>query len=163
MFWLNSSGSWTCRVNGEGELQPTLDLCSVLFLQERFFLHVADIILCSQQEISGQIQLRCSRLAAGAKPSCVSHFTGTSFAAFCFTAFVLLSCPFFPHHSYSSPDSLNISQTHVCLVGLAIAQHSSALPLSPPDKSHNLHLLPLCCLQKDYVHCTKVSCRLNQS
>lgn len=60
-------------------------------------------------------------------------------------------------------DSLNISQTHFCLVGLAITDHSPAPPLSHPDKSRNLHLLPQGCLQKEYIHCTKVGFRLNQS
>lgn len=55
MYWLNASASWTSQVNGEGEFQPTLDLSSVLFLQEKFFLHVVDIILFSQQETWGQI------------------------------------------------------------------------------------------------------------
>jgi len=64
MYWLNASASWTCRVNGEGEFQPTLDLSSVLFLQEKVFLHVADIILSSQQDIGSdlaQAPLTCSR------------------------------------------------------------------------------------------------------
>lgn len=45
MYWLNASASWTFRVNGEGEFQPTLDPSSVSFLQQKIFLPVVDIIL----------------------------------------------------------------------------------------------------------------------
>lgn len=160
MYWLNASASWTCRVNGEGEFQPTLDLSSVLFLQENFFLHVVDIILSSQQETRDQIQLRHPMLTARTKPCWSSYFAGASFTA-CHPAFALMCSPFFPHHVlilYTSLKPISVWW------GLSIARWSPASPPLPHAAiSPTLRLLPQCCLEKEYVHCTKVSFRLNLS
>lgn len=90
---------------------------------------------------------------------CRSQFYSMSCCFWASTLSLLSSslCP------YRSTDSLNISQTHVCLEGvghnLAFPSISSSSSCHNPQPASAASVLPA----KEYVHCTKVSFRLNLS